>query len=214
MSKKKSNLELWDAVCKTPKEKTKVVSQGRKYTTVNPQYQIRCATDQFGPYGSNWGFKSIENTTMQIGEEILLTIKAVFFHPSGEFPITNSNKLLAKQSKRMFLDTDAYKKLETDTLTKALSRLGFNADIFEGLYDDPNYIRQLAQDEELTEKAKGAYIEKKKPTATQYKAMLDRLKQGEGNIIALASKNYAISDAQMAEMEQALEDFMKTAIDG
>ena len=108
----------------------------------------------------------------------------------------------------MFLDTDAYKKLETDTLTKALSRLGFNADIFEGLYDNKDYIRQISQDEELSEKAKGAYIKKAKPTATQYKAMLDRLKQGEGNIIALASKNYEISDAQMAEMEQALETFI------
>ncbi len=203
-----NNLKLWDAVCQTPKNKTKQVTQGRKYTTVNPQYQIRCATEQFGAYGSTWGFKSIENETMHIGEEILLTIKAVFFHPSGEFPITNSNKLLAKQSKRMFLDTDAYKKLETDTLTKALSRLGFNADIFEGLYDDPNYIRQISQDEELKEKADGAYKTKPKLSPTQHKSIVERLKLGEGDLIAKAQHNFKVSEAQLAEMEQALETFI------
>ena len=113
----------------------------------------------------------------------------------------------------MFLDTDAYKKLETDTLTKALSRLGFNADIFEGLYDDPNYIRQISQDEELTEKAKGAYIKKPKLTASQHKSIISRLKKGEGDLIAKASSQFEVSAAQMAEMEQALEEYMKNAID-
>ena len=58
MSKKKNiNLELWDAVCVTPKEKTKDVTfKVAQYTTVNPQYQIRCATAQFG---SLWRYLGI-----------------------------------------------------------------------------------------------------------------------------------------------------------
>lgn len=211
MSDKKTNtnLDLWNAVCTTPKSKTKAVSFGRKYTSVNPQYQIRCATEQFGHYGSTWGFKTIENETMKIGDEILLTIKAVFYYPNGEFPITNSTKLVSKNK----IDTDAYKKLETDTLTKALSRLGFNADIFEGLYDDPNYVSQIEQDEELTAKSKGAYIKKPKLTTKQHKSIISRLKKGEGDLIAKASSQFEVSAAQMAEMEQEIEQYMKNAID-
>ena len=202
------NLMLWNKVCKTPKEKTKQVSQGRKYTTVNPQYQIRCATEQFGSYGSTWGFKSIENETMQIEDEILLTIKAVFFYPSGEFPITNSNKLLAIQKRGPFLDTDAYKKLETDTLTKALSRLGFNADIFEGLYDNVDYLKGLESDSDL--KNTNEIYKASLPMATdiQYKKTLEAVKKGDIKKYTNACRVVNFTDQQHKEINEIIESIM------
>ena len=41
------------------------------------------------------------------------------------------------------IDDNFAKKLETDTLTKALSKLGFNADIFLGKFDDIRYVEDL-----------------------------------------------------------------------
>ena len=41
---------------------------------------------------------------------------------------------------------DFAKKVETDTLTKALSKLGFNADIFLGKFDDTKYVEQMKQE--------------------------------------------------------------------
>jgi hypothetical protein len=38
------------------------------------------------------------------------------------------------------LDDDCVKKVATDALTKGLSKLGFNADVFLGLYDDNKYV--------------------------------------------------------------------------
>jgi hypothetical protein len=43
------------------------------------------------------------------------------------------------------VDNDA-KKIETDTLTKAISKLGFNADIFMGKFDDLRYIEEMNEE--------------------------------------------------------------------
>ena len=41
------------------------------------------------------------------------------------------------------VDADFAKKIETDALTKALSKLGFNADVFMGRFDDHKYVEEI-----------------------------------------------------------------------
>ena len=85
-----NNLELWDKVCKTnPKYTKKANVKGNKITSIAPQYQILQATEQWGAYGNTWGFKETQiNTELQsLG---LVTFKAIFFYPGGEFEIINS----------------------------------------------------------------------------------------------------------------------------
>jgi hypothetical protein len=41
------------------------------------------------------------------------------------------------------VDDNFAKKIETDALTKAISKLGFNADIFMGKFDDVRYIEEM-----------------------------------------------------------------------
>ena len=43
-------------------------------------------------------------------------------------------------------DSDCFKKATTDGLTKALSYLGFNADIFLGKFEDSKYVEQLKEE--------------------------------------------------------------------
>lgn len=136
------NLNLWNAVEKTnPKYTTGINPFGKKITAISAQYQIKKATEQFGVYGESWGFNSIEfdYSLSNIG---LVVLKAVFFFPNGEFPISNSIKLYidAAQTK---VDDNFAKKIETDTLTKALSKLGFNADVFMGKFDDLRYVDEM-----------------------------------------------------------------------
>jgi len=135
------NMKLWNLVEKTDPKYTKRVSFGRKYTAIDAQYQVREATKQFGSYGK-WGLKNLSYEKINIDKDILLVLSATFFYDGGEFDLTNSSYLLTKGR----VDTDAYKKIETDTLTKALSKLGFNADIFLGKYEDMNYINEVAND--------------------------------------------------------------------
>ena len=56
-----NNLDLWNKVEKTNPKYTKPAKiGGLSITAIAPQYQIMLATEQFGPYGKGFGFKSIE----------------------------------------------------------------------------------------------------------------------------------------------------------
>jgi hypothetical protein len=73
--------------------------------------------------------------------------KAVFFYvmdgSRSEFPITNAIEAARTTAKGRFVDTDFAKKVETNTVSKALSKLGFNADVFMGLMEDNSYVQEL-----------------------------------------------------------------------
>lgn len=146
------NLKLWNAVEKTNPKYTKQANVGgNKITSIAPQYQIMNVTEQFGSYGKTWGFKNIELDYTLVPEFNLIVFKAIFFYPDGEFPTINSIKMFMDNAKTK-IDDNFAKKLETDTLTKAISKLGFNADIFMGKFDDTKYLAEVTK--EFAEPAK------------------------------------------------------------
>ena len=148
----KENLELWHKVEKTNPKYTKQANVGgNKITSIAPQYQIMNVTEQFGSYGKTWGFKNIELDYTLVPEFNLIVFKAIFFYPDGEFPTINSIKMFMDNAK-LKIDDNFAKKLETDTLTKAISKLGFNADIFMGKFDDVKYLAEVTK--EFSEPAK------------------------------------------------------------
>lgn len=140
------NLKLWEEVEKTDPHYTKKANLGGYHiTSIAPQYQIKQATGQFGTYGRTWGFKDITlDYSLALSADIVV-FTGVFYYPGGEFPIINSIKLY-KDNAKTKIDDDFAKKIETDTLTKALSKLGFNADVFLGLFDDARYVSQLKEE--------------------------------------------------------------------
>jgi len=138
-----NNLELWNKVEKTnPKYTKKARIGGHEITAIAPQYQIMQVTEQFGTYGKTWGFKNIELSYDLVAKCNLVVFKGTFFFPSGEFEIINSCKLYMDRALTM-VDDNFAKKIETDALTKAISKLGFNADIFMGKFDDVRYIAEM-----------------------------------------------------------------------
>ena len=142
----KENLELWHKVEKTNPKYTKQANVGgNKITSIAPQYQIMNVTEQFGSYGKTWGFKNIELDYTLVPEFNLIVLKAIFFYPDGEFPTINSIKMFMDNAK-LKIDDNFAKKLETDTLTKAISKLGFNADIFMGKFDDTRYLAEITKE--------------------------------------------------------------------
>ncbi len=141
-----SNLDLWKKVWHTDPEYTEAVKIKYNFTEINPQFQLMNATAQWGPYGMDWGFKDLKWTVTKtdLGDNIALD--AVFFYPFRkedlsaeiqrvEFPISVDMKLKP--------DDDCRKKLMTTARSKALSWLGFNADIFLGCWDDARYVNQM-----------------------------------------------------------------------
>jgi hypothetical protein len=136
-----SNLELWNKVCKTDPGHTKKVSMRGGFTAIDAHYQLQNATEQFGPVGKGWGYDC-----KYIYQEKLVFCELIFWH--GELkqsfgPICGGADLIDKNGKA---DTDAPKKAMTDALTKALSHLGFNADVFLGKFDDNKYVSEVTKE--------------------------------------------------------------------
>jgi hypothetical protein len=130
-------MELWDKVSQSDKNFLKPVNYGsRKYTSIDPMYQIREVTRAFGPVGKHWGWESeTEIVSMSNGSAVFLAHITVW-HGSRDNsygPVTGCQTFINSKGK---IDTDATKKAITDGLTKALSHLGFNADVFLGEHDN------------------------------------------------------------------------------
>ena len=141
-----NHLELWNKVEKTnPKYTKKANVKGNNITAIAPQYQIKNVTEQFGSYGTSWGFESLEFDYTLTDSLGLVILHAVFYYPGGKFPIKNAQSLFMDNAKTK-VDDNFAKKLETDTLTKAISKLGFNADIFMGLFDDVKYLAEVTKE--------------------------------------------------------------------
>lgn len=135
------NLALWHAVEKTDPRHTKKVNQRGGFTAISAHYQVMRATEQFGPVGIGWGYVNGE----PIWHESLVIVPVTIWHGDRETtfgPVFGGAEW--KNGNR--LDSDAPKKAATDGLTKALSHLGFNADVFLGRFDDNKYVEQVRQE--------------------------------------------------------------------
>jgi len=139
MASEPNHMRIWDAVSKTDPAHTKKVNQRGGFTAISAHYQIMSATKQFGPIGIGWGYVA--------GDPIILdgiaSIPVTIWHGTRENtfgPIYGGAELRDSKGRP---DSDALKKAETDGLTKGLSQLGFNADVFLGKFDDNKYVEQM-----------------------------------------------------------------------
>jgi hypothetical protein len=142
MTKQASNTALWDSVSKTDPRHTKKVNQRGGFTAIDAHYQVMNATAAFGPVGIGWGYINGE----PIFKDSLVFIPVTLWHGdrSNTFgPIYGGAEVVGNNGRT---DNDALKKASTDGLTKALSHLGFNADVFLGKFDDNKYVTEVAKE--------------------------------------------------------------------
>jgi len=135
------NMKHWDNLSKSDQKYLKQVSFGsRSFTAIDPQYQVRMMTEEFGAVGEGWGW---HNTTEVVhvsnGDSAVLAHVSVWHGtPANTFgPFTGCRKFFNAAKGRMA--EDAPKMAVTDGLTKALSHLGCNADVFLGEMDGNKY---------------------------------------------------------------------------
>jgi len=157
-----NNLKLWDSVSRTDPSATKDVEiGGRKQTSVNGYCMFKEATSIFGPIGIGWGFKVLEErwddgamivvkvneTENRLEQSKTHTMKINFWYKlngeRGEFESFGHTAAIYKSKWGVTDDGEAPKKSLTDAIKKALSMLGFSADIFMGMYDNQDYVNQL-----------------------------------------------------------------------
>lgn len=143
-----NNMELWNSVCESDPKTLKRVQQRGGFTAIAAQSQIKRATELWGPYGYRWGLRgldwgTIESTTTEGINVESLTLEAEFFFPVGDeeasFEIAGDIPWSPKD--------ECHKKLQTDITTKALSKVGFNADVFldQMKWDGNRYVNPTKQ---------------------------------------------------------------------
>lgn len=193
---KDGNLSLWNRVQETDPNYTKAANvKGNRITSISPQFQILNVTKEFGIYGMTWGLKDMKYDYTLVDSHGLVIYVATFFYPNGEFQINNSISLYIDNA-RTKVDDNFAKKLETDTLTKAISKLGFNADIFMGKFDDQRYLEDV----------KKKYAPKKTMNDDMFNKYLKALEEGNSKLtIREAKEDYQFKPSQLKE----LEDFKK-----
>lgn len=168
-STERDNLELWKEVFKTDERFTTAFSVNGGGTSINGTYMTMIATREFGPKGIGWGVDILEerfddgapitrtvkgtdgNNTWEFipdGVGSILTekhhvIKIRLWYirngARGEEISFGCTPYIYGSKYGPICDGEATKKSLTDATKKALSALGFCADIFMGLYDNPEY---------------------------------------------------------------------------
>ncbi|EBD7791491.1 hypothetical protein C5249_14290 [Salmonella enterica] len=163
------NLELWKDVFKTDERFTTAFSVNGGGTSINGTYMTMIATREFGPKGIGWGVDILEerfdngapitrtvkgtdgnNTWELIPDGVggvltekhhVIKIRLWYIRNSvrGEEISFGCTPYIYGSKYGPICDGEATKKSLTDATKKALSALGFCADIFMGLYDNPEY---------------------------------------------------------------------------
>ena len=159
-----TNMKLWNAVCKTDAEYTSNFKGkgGFQGTAIAAQYQIMEATELWGPMGYKWGLEN-ENYFIEKRSEFdsrydVLIFSANLFYPHDGNKVSISLETeidlwnFSAKFKSWSKNNDTRKKSRTDLLTKSLSQLGFNADIFMGKFDDNGYVKLINNEKQQKER--------------------------------------------------------------
>jgi hypothetical protein len=180
-----SNLDLWDKVSKTDPNYTKKAKKGAyNFTSIAPIYQFKKATEAFGVQGIGWGVVvgSEIFSEREYGTTVILSYDATMFFTvngeRGEIPIHASEKACYQTQGAngyMKVDDEARKKVVTNAKTKGLSELGFNADIFMGEYDNPDYVKAVGN--EFALENAGDQIEERAAQQKEYEDWSDSVKE-------------------------------------
>ena len=139
------NMHIWNQVCETDPAFTKAVGFRGGFTSIDPQYQLQRMTETFGPCGKGWGYEA-EDQEIRLDDENIIakvTVRVWWRDKDDEIRFLGPVSTTAMLVDGGRVDLDACKKATTDALTKSYSRLGVNADVFLGQFDDPEYVEQL-----------------------------------------------------------------------
>jgi len=155
MASEKENMKLWLSVCTTKPTDTKKFKGkgGFQGTAICAQSQRRVATEQWGPFGTAWGITDESYHMLAFGTDFhneIIVYRGILYYPGGKFGICAEADMwiYVANGKYWMRNNDSHKKVRTDALTKGLSELGFNADVFLGKFDDNKYVQEQRQREQ------------------------------------------------------------------
>ncbi len=125
------NLAHWTARADVPEKFQKKQTHGAKLTAWDANWAKRECTRLWGPYGTCWGLRNIKLTPIagEKGYTDGIMMEAEFFCPVSE-PFTIVNDMSYNPNR------ETLKCLQTNTLKKALSYLGWATNLALGKFED------------------------------------------------------------------------------
>lgn len=138
-------MRLWDQVWQTDPKHTKGFKRGGGFsgTATCALYNVRRATELFGPCGIGWGYEEVEHVVAERVWFSRVRLWYILDGTRGEVEHWGGTEIVSQRKSGAFIDDEAAKKSLTDALSKCFSMLGFCADIHMGLYDDSKYMAEL-----------------------------------------------------------------------
>lgn len=131
------NLEIYNNLREVPQEAQKIIGAGRLkgMTDINPMWRIKALTEVFGMCGKGWYYDIVDRQTYEVGGEVVATVDIKLYCKTEDGwsrPIhgTGGSKLVAKESKGLYVNDEAFKMALTDAISVAGKALGLGADIY------------------------------------------------------------------------------------
>ncbi len=194
-------MNVWNHASKTDERFTKSFkgTGGFEGTSVNPHYLLRKATELWGPVGINWGWTIADEQYVDggplgtaeniIGKQVMHVVRVCLWYVQdgqrGEVIGTGTTPFVFQNKYGAQTDFEAPKKSVTDAVGNALSKLGFAADIFMGMFDSAEY-RDSIRDEIALEEADNKVEEAARQHA-EYEALKESLERGMRNATSLTA---------------------------
>ena len=138
-----NNMDLWNKVCRPPKEALKTIKGGRLsgMTDVNPQWRLKVMTETFGPCGQGWHYVIDHLWTEPGPAETVMCFAKVTVTAGGKgVQGVGGSMLVARETAGLRPNDEGYKMAVTDALSTAMKTLGVAADIYAGLWDGSKYL--------------------------------------------------------------------------
>lgn len=133
-----TNMEIYNAVRTVPENAKKPIYAGRLkgMTDINPMWRIQALTEQFGPVGIGWYYKTVRKWVEDGADGVkcaFVDIELYIKHNNEwSMPIegTGGNSFVAKEKSGLYTSDEAFKMALTDAISVACKALGFGADVY------------------------------------------------------------------------------------
>lgn len=176
-----NNFQIWQQVSETDPRYVKPGQRGM--SSIDGYYFFQLATKTFGPCGIGWGYDILEEEyknakpiyngngdLMDYTKDHIVKIALWYVMDGQKATIVNYGvtKYAYETKNGLLVDEEAPKKSLTDAIKKCLSMLGFCSDVYMGMFEDRQYVDDVAN-KKAVEKA----IDKDAELARQAKALAD-----------------------------------------
>ena len=173
------NTKIWDDAKKVPLSATKENSSGGyKATSIQGYWFYQKATEIWGPCGTGWGYDILEDvftdgvpltlpdSGMPVCNSQMHTIKVALWYEGCKEKIIQigHTPYIYMTKNGPYCDMEAPKKSLTDAIKKALSMVGFAAEVYLGEFDDRELmqVKKLEEDIQSADDKEAMIVEKQK----------------------------------------------------